>query len=218
MNITYMDSYIETFETWNKIASVYEGQFMGLDLYNETYDYLCNTIIKEEASILDVGCGPGNITKYLLSKRPDFQINGIDIAPNMVRLAKSNNPTASFHIMDSRHISELKTKYEGIICGFCLPYLSEADCTKLIYDTHGLLSDTGFLYLSFVEGNQKDSGFKVGSTGDRMYFYYHNLNFIKAQLIENEFNVLETFHIEYVKTETFKETHTIVIAKKKTTA
>ena len=79
-----MDKYEETFETWDKVAYLYQEKFMDLDLYNETYDFICNSILKDNARILDVGCGPGNITKYLLSKRPDFDILGIDISPNMI--------------------------------------------------------------------------------------------------------------------------------------
>lgn len=56
----------------------------------------------DSAAIVEVACGPGNITKYLLNKRPGFKIGGIDLAPNMVELAKVNNPTASFQVMDSR--------------------------------------------------------------------------------------------------------------------
>ena len=86
-----MDRYKEPFETWNKVASLYQVKFMGLNLYNDTYDFICNLITKDNAKILEIGCGPGNITKYLLSKRPDFDIFGIDIAPNMIELAKKNS-------------------------------------------------------------------------------------------------------------------------------
>ena len=129
-----MNRYKETFETWNKVALLYQDKFMDLDLYNETYDFVCNSIIKNKAKILEIGCGPGNITKYLLAKRPDFDIYGIDIVPNMIELAKRNNPTANFSIMDCRKISTLTTKFDGIICGFCLPYLSQTESAKLVAD------------------------------------------------------------------------------------
>src|SRR5437016_8972835 len=109
-----MDTYKETFETWNKVASLYEDKFMYLDIYNETYDVFCNSISKDNPNILEIGCGPGNITKYLLSKREDFHIDGIDIAPNMIELAKKNNPTANFSVMDSRRINELDKFYDEI--------------------------------------------------------------------------------------------------------
>jgi trans-aconitate methyltransferase len=211
-----MDRYKETFETWNKVASLYQDKFMHLDLYNDTYDFICNSIVKNKAKILEIGCGPGNITKYILSKRPDFDIYGIDIAPNMIELAKKNNPTARFAIMDSRKIDDIKTTYDGIVCGFCLPYLSQTDRKKLITDCCNLLNENGLLYLSFVEGDQSKSDFQVASSGDRSFFYFHNLHELKTQLIESKFDELKTCKVEYKKTETEFETHTILTAKKKT--
>ncbi len=130
-----MDPYQETFETWNKVASLYEENFMDLDLYNVSYDFIINSVNKVNAKVLEIGCGP----KYLLSKRPDFDIFGIDIAPNMVELAKKNNPLASFAVMDSSNINEIQSKFDAIICGFCLPYLSESDRDKLIQDANNLI-------------------------------------------------------------------------------
>ena len=49
-----MDSYKETFETWNKVAQMYQDKFMDLDLYNETYDLFCDTIVTENSKILDL--------------------------------------------------------------------------------------------------------------------------------------------------------------------
>ena len=188
---------------------------MDLNLYNGTYDFICNAITKGNAKLLEIGCGPGNITKYLLSERPDFDIFGIDIAPNMIELAKKNNPKARFAIMDSRQIDKIKTKYDGIVCGFCLPYLSQTDVQKFVADCYNLLNEDGLIYISFVEGNPNKSNFQVSSSGDRVYFHYHNLNDVKSQLVENNFEVLKAFKVEYKKAET--EIHTILTAKKKTT-
>lgn len=209
-----MDRDKETFETWNKIASLYEDKFMDLNLYNETYDFICNSITKNKAKLLEIGCGPGNITKYLLTERPDFDIFGIDIAPNMIELAKKNNPTASFAIMDTRKIDEIKSKYDGIVCGFCLPYLSENESQKFISDSSNLLNENGLIYISFVEGEPSESEFKVGSSGDRVYFYYHNLEEIKNQLLLNSFKELKIFRVNYKKSETEFDIHTIITAKK----
>ena len=207
--------YQETFETWNKVATLYQDKFMDLDLYNDTYDFICKAIDTTGAKILEIGCGPGNITKYLLSKRQDFDIFGIDIAPNMIRLARINNPNASFAIMDIREIDEIKNKYDGVICGFCLPYLSKTDSEKLIFDIKNLLNDDGLIYLSFVEGDPAKSDFQVSKSGDRSYFYYHNLDALKVNLKVNSFEEIKTFIVEYKKSETEKEKHTILIAKKK---
>lgn len=209
-----MDRYKETFDTWNNIASIYQDKFMELDLYNNTYDFICTFIDKPTAKILEIGCGPGNITKYLLSKRPDFEIFGIDIAPNMVELAKQNNPTAHFAIMDCRQINSLDTKFDGIIGGFCLPYLSQTECEELISNSYDLLNDNGLIYLSFVEGEPDKSEFKVGS-GGRVYFNYYKLDDIKKQLNKFKFEELNTFKVKYKISETEFDIHTILTAKKK---
>lgn len=208
-----MDQYKETFNTWNKIAELYQDKFMKLDLYNNTYDFFCDAIVKPNAKLLEIGCGPGNITKYLLNKNADFDILGIDIAPNMVELAKKNNPAADFVVMDTREMNTLTSKFDGIIAGFCLPYLSQTECDDLIYNSCELLNNNGVIYFSFVEGNAKDSGFKEGNAG-RVYFYYHNLNALKEQLIKSKFQEIETFKVAYKRSETESEMHTILIAKK----
>ncbi len=208
-----MDRYEETFNTWNKIASLYQDKFMKMDLYDNSYDVICNSIKTDKTKILDIGCGPGNITKYLLAKRPDFQIYGIDIAPNMIALAKENNPTAKFDVMDSRKMDGIKEKFDGIVCGFCIPYMSPADYEKLFRDAYDLLAENGLFYLSFVEGNTENSGFQT-SNKDRVYFYYHSLKEMKARLIEHRFTGLKIFAIDYKKSSLERETHIVLIGRK----
>lgn len=206
--------YTETFNTWNKIAALYQAKFMDLEVYNETYDFICQSITTNKPNLLEIGCGPGNITKYLLSRRPDFQIFGIDVSPNMIELAKKNNPTASFGVMDCRQIDHIKTKYDGIICGFCLPYLSHVDSQKLLADCYHLLNDHGLIYLSFVEGDPSDSGYKSGSGGDKTYFYYYRSNDLIEQLQTHHFNSIKVFKVRYQKDEQETETHIILTATK----
>ncbi len=209
-----MDKYKETFQTWNKIASIYKDKFMDLDLYNDSYDIFSELIPKRNSAILEIGCGPGNITKYLLDKRSDFKITATDIAPNMIELAKKNNIAADFKVLDSRDIGELNMEYDAIIAGFCIPYLSKEDCAKLIKDSSNLLVDTGVIYLSFVEGDYKDSNYQSSSSGDRVFFYYHNLNKFKKVLEINGFEIVEIMHKKFEKSDKSEEIHTILIARK----
>lgn len=208
-----MDKYIETFETWNNIATIYQDKFMKMDLYNDSYDYLCTTISKTDAKLLDVGCGPGNITQYLLCKRPDFDIMGIDIAPNMIELARKNNPAAKFTLMDSRNIGSLNTKFDGVVVGFCLPYLSTEECRHLINQSAGLLNENGLIYLSFVAGHPSESAFKSGS-GGRVFFQYHEADEVLHQLTDAGFDVIKIFEINYKTSETTADIHSVFVAQK----
>lgn len=209
-----MNHHQETLETWNKVAALYQEKFMDLDLYNESYDVFCNAINVDKADILEIGCGPGNISKYILSKRPDFRLIGIDYAPNMVKLAQKNIPNASFRVMDCKDIRSIDKKFDGIVGGFCLPYLTPEECAQLISDANYLLNKSGVLYLSFVEGDPEQSGYKTGSSGDRTYFYYHQQQVLNNYLKQFGFTERKTFFVEYSHLRETKEVHTIILAGK----
>ena len=209
-----MNPHQETLNTWNKVAQLYQEKFMDLEMYNESYAIFCDAIVKSNASILEIGCGPGNITKQLLRLRNDFSIHGIDFSANMIELAQKNNPTAQFEVMDARNILKLNITFDGIIAGFCLPYLSEEESLKLIADASTLLNKNGILYISFVEGDPTRSGFHASSTGDRTYFYYHEVTRLTKGIIDVGFETPTMLHIHYGNANSKQELHTILIAKK----
>lgn len=211
-----MDNYKKTFETWDKVAQQYQDKFMDMDLYNDTYDIFCRLVAKQQAQVFEIGCGPGNITKYILSKRPGFRILAIDTAPNMIRLAKENNPSADFKVMDCREIDKLDLKFDAVICGFCMPYLSKDDCAKLIKDCSSLLNNNGILYFSTIENDHDKSNYETSSDGQHhMFVYYHQENYLREYLEENNFDVAELIRKTFPKNDGTISTHIIFIARKK---
>jgi len=205
-----MDKHEETFETWNKMASLYEEKFMNLDIFNESYDSFLDSLSGEQHEVFEIGCGPGNITRFLLQKRPDLKILGTDIAPNMIELARKNNPGARFEVIDGRKIGQLKEKFDGIVGGFCLPYFSSEEVEKLIVDAASLLNKRGVVYLSFVDGDPSESGFKSNGQGDRVFIYYHRMETLKKLLAENGFGELKTFQIQFKE----MDTQSVIIGRK----
>lgn len=208
-----MDVYKKTFETWNKLADWYQEVFMDFDLYDDSYDIFCEYLLQLKPKILEIGCGPGNITKYLLTKRPDIDLLGIDVAPNMIDLAKANNPNATFQIMDCRNIADLITKYDAIMCGFCMPYLSKSDCEDLFKNAHNLLNNNGIAYFSFVDGNYENSGLNTNSKGDSIYFCFHERDVIK-KMLQKYFAIKNEIEKIYYRSENLSETHCIYIVQK----
>jgi len=168
-------------EVFDKLAELYQQKFMDVSIYSESLDLFCK-VLPKNAEVLELACGPGNITSYLLKNRPDLKICGTDLAPNMIRLAKQNNPSAEFGIMDCREISRLEKKYDAIMCGFCLHYLSKEETIKLIQDALTLLNTGGFLYLSTMEDEYSKSGLRRGSTGDEIFMHYHEAAYLTEAL------------------------------------
>ncbi len=206
--------YSETHKTWNKVAQRYEEKFMDLELYNDSYQRFCDELSRPDASLLEIGCGPGNITRQLLKRNPKLNILATDVSKNMIDLAKKNNPGIEVQVLDGRNLKSIKNKFDGIISGFTIPYLSKSDSQKLLRDCTRLLNEEGVLYLSFVDGDYGQSGFVSGSSGDRTYFYYHQLETIKQTLEENNMNTVEVFKKAYQRSDENAEWHTILILKK----
>lgn len=165
-----MDKSAMAVAIFDKLAGLYEQKFMNVDLYADTLNWFCQNT---KTKILELACGPGNVTRYLLGKRPDLQILGTDLAPNMLTLAQKNNPGAEFKLMDCRNLLQLKECYDSIVCGFCLPYLSMAETAQLIADAAQILNPDGYLYLSTMEADYAKSGEEFSSTGDKVYLYYY---------------------------------------------
>lgn len=210
-----MDLYQKTFHTWDKLASAYQERFMEMDLYNDTYNSFCKLVVKQDAKILEIGCGPGNITRHLLSNRPDFKLLGLDIAPSMIKLAQMNNPGARFEVMDARDIDKLQGRFDGIICGFCLPYLSKEDVAKLIKDCSALLNKEGTLYFSAIEGDYDKSGVEPSSDGQHsMFVYYHEAYYLENYLKQHGFELTNFVRKEFPKQDGIIQIHMILIARK----
>ncbi|AUC24099.1 SAM-dependent methyltransferase [Polaribacter sejongensis] len=207
----------ESVETYNKSASNYQDKFMKMDLYNDTFDTFCELIEDENSKILEIASGPGNVTKYLLRKKPGLKILGIDLAPNMIEFAKENNPKAEFKVFDCREISKIELQFDGIMCGFCMPYLSKEECEKLIYDAAKLLNSSGLLYISTMEDDYEKSGYELTSFSgeNRVYIYYHQAEFLSECLKKYGYEIIDLQRKKYPEPDGTFLTDMIFIARKK---
>lgn len=210
----YMDKNKIAVDVFNKLADLYQSKFMDVSIYHDTFDVFCNAIKKKDAKVLELACGPGNITKYLLTKRPDFKLLGTDLAPNMLELAKVNNPQAQFALMDARLIVVLEEKHDALMCGFILPYMSKEEAEKMIMDASKILNQGGVIYISTMEDDYSKSGYKKGSTGDEIYMYFHQADYLIAALKKYGFEIIEEQRKIYQMQENVDTVDLILIAKK----
>ena len=211
-----MDKTKMAVDLFDKYADRYQEKYMDVSLYHDTFDLFCDDIKKENAEILELGCGPGNITRYLLEKRPGIKLLGTDLSKRMITLAKINNPAAEFELMDCRDFRRTGKKYDGIMGGFCLPYLSKEDSIKLIQDAFASLNPDGVLYLSTMEDDYDKSGLKGPSSGepDQLFIHYHEAGYLTEALTVNGFAILELSRKEYSGPDGAPVTDLVIIAQK----
>lgn len=180
-----------TVATFNKLAQRYQDKYMNLEDYDDTYALFCKHLNSPSARVLELACGPGNVTRALLQRLPDLQIIATDLAPQMVELARRNNPTAQCAVMDCREVGGQGKNFDALVCAFGLPYLSRAEAASLIADAVAVLNPGGLLYLSAMEAEESRSGWQTSSTGDKVYIHYHDEAHLRAALNTHGFEIID---------------------------
>lgn len=180
-------------------ANEYQEKFMAQDLYHASFDRFCDAVTPQQAHVLELACGPGNITRYLLEKRPDFRILATDLSPNMLDLARKNNPGASFQLLDCRAVGQLDRSFDAVMFGFGLPYLSKRAALKLIRDVSGLLRPGGMFYLSTMEDDYRQSDWKLPSSGvgPKVFIHYHQADYLVEALQRNGFDLIDASRVDF---------------------
>ena len=167
-----MDTCQISVNTFDRFAERYAQKYLALDTYDDYYRQFCLHVSRQGANVLDVACGPGNVSAYLVRERPDLQVLGIDLAPSMVRLAQTHVLSASFLVHDCRHLADLGRVFDGIAYAFGLNYLNKEDAEQFFESLSKVLAPNGVLYLSTMSGPAEHSGLETSSSGDQIYVYY----------------------------------------------
>jgi SAM-dependent methyltransferase len=209
-----MDRSADSARVFHKLADRYRDKFMDLTLYDDSYRDFCDLVRPGRARVLDAACGPGNVACYLMAQRPELDLLGIDLAPRMVELAREAVPSAHFTVHDCRRLADLRGTFDGIICAFGLPYLSEEEAMAFVSAAGEVLDPGGVLYLSTMLGKVEDSGFEKCSTGDEVYIHYHSEEQVGGWLQDCGFTVLKQRRLASPSGAARKTTDLIVIAKK----
>lgn len=180
-------------------AERYRELFMDTSLYHTSFDGFLDLLPTSGSSVLELACGPGNITRYLLDRRPDLDILGTDLAPRMLELARVTCPEAQFQLLDARKIGSLQRSFHGILCGFCLPYLTAKETETLFRDAGAILHPQGVFYVSTMEDDPAKSGFRTPSDGkgEAAYITFYQAEFLTQALVAAGFTVQDVQRVSY---------------------
>ncbi len=140
-------------EGWSAVASTYvELLFHELD--GKPFD---RSMLEEFASlahdhlpVLDLGCGPGHVSKHLLGR--GLAMHGIDLSPEMIRLAKSLVPGATFEVGDLLSLDLPRGEYGGALLLYSLINLVRDDVPSVLAAVSKALAPNAPLLVAVHEG------------------------------------------------------------------
>ena len=95
------------------VVSAYTGIDLGPD---EVTILLRHHQLFRSGKVLDVGCGAGRLTRYLLEICPHYE--GLDLSASMVARCRRRFPEERFHVCDMRQMSVVQSNSVALVTLF----------------------------------------------------------------------------------------------------
>jgi tRNA (cmo5U34)-methyltransferase len=150
-------------EHFEEEAEEFDNTILKLiPFYNEMIDSMISTIPFEgsdQFEVLDLGCGTGNVSQAVKEKFPNAKISCLDIAENMIEMAKiklANYNGIDYYIGDFSDF-DFEKKYNIVVSSLALHHVKTDDDKKKLYRRiFGVLRDGGvFLNSDVVLGSNE---------------------------------------------------------------
>ncbi|WP_435355427.1 class I SAM-dependent DNA methyltransferase [Emticicia sp. SJ17W-69] len=211
---------------YTSLAKVYHEIYQTLFNYDDEFAFYETYLQAHQIkSIVEIGCGTGNLAKRLVDA--NYEYLGIDLFQEMLDIATRNAPNASFTQGDVRNFSLPSTSDCFLITGRSISYLTTTydilqsmDCIYKNLKPNGILMfdaiDAAQLFLDFKElkkdeliasfgenyykrNSESKPNLKTGWTWDWSSVYYQLDSNQTYQEIGQDFSTLRAFTKDEVR-------------------
>jgi len=184
---------------WN--PTLYDNSHDFVSKYGEGILSYLNP--KPGETILDLGCGTGDLTKEIFLSGAN--VVGVDNSADMIAKARTKYPDIEFQQMDARKL-KFDTRFDAIFSNAVLHWIPEKE--KVIERMHSLLKENGRIVLEFGgKGNNqqmlkalrdsfKKRGFYDNAKID--FWYYPSIGEYTTELEKLNFRVIHATHFDRI--------------------
>lgn len=146
----------EVQSSYDRVAENYATQFRD-ELDKKPFDRKMLDWLAEKVSglgvICDMGCGPGQIARYLHSQ--GVKVCGVDLSPAMVQQAQGLNPEIPFQQGDLLALADVAdNSYGGIAAFYSIVHIHQHKAVRALQELKRVLRPAGVLLLTFHIGQE----------------------------------------------------------------
>ena len=150
------------------------------------YEFL--SFLPKNAKILDAGCGPGR--DALTLSEEGYEAVGIDLTPEMIKLAKESGPDIDFHVRDLRKTEFDEASFDGIWANASVIHIPKQEIGIVLKEFARILKPSGILFVSVLKGEgERAHLMKYFYEGELAVSFYDKDEF-SVELERNGFKVL----------------------------
>jgi trans-aconitate methyltransferase len=158
---------------------------------------------KPAETILDLGCGTGDLTKEIFLT--GARVKGVDSSSDMITKAKAKFPEIEFHQMDAREL-KFDDKFDAIFSNAVLHWIPQKEI--VISKMYSHLNDNGRIVLEFGGKGNNQQMLKVlrevflqrgyVSNAKINYWYYPSIGEYSTELEKQNFRVTHAEHFDRI--------------------
>jgi SAM-dependent methyltransferase len=142
--------------SYDRVAQKYAEQFRD-EISKKPFDRKMLDLLAEKINrrgvICDLGCGPGQIARYLHGR--GVKACGIDLSPEMVRQAQRLNPDIPFQQGNMLALTDVAdNSYGGIVSFYSIIHIPRSSVVTALRELKRVLRPKGWLLLTFHVGEQ----------------------------------------------------------------
>jgi SAM-dependent methyltransferase len=149
------DKILNTQASYDQVAAEYAEEFKD-EMDHKPFDRDClDRLARETAGlgpICDMGCGPGQIARYL--HRQGVDTLGVDLSPRMVAEAQRLNPEIPFHQGDMLALPDAENSWGGIAAFYCIIHIPREKIVNALREMKRVLKPGGVLLVTFHIGDE----------------------------------------------------------------
>jgi SAM-dependent methyltransferase len=149
------DIVLNTQNSYDQVAREYAEKFKD-EMDDKPFDRDCLDRLAREVGelgpICDLGCGPGQIARYL--HRRGAQTLGVDLSPCMIAEAQRLNPEIPFHEGDMLSLPDAENSWGGIAAFYCIIHIPRERVVNALREMKRVLKPGGVLLITFHIGDE----------------------------------------------------------------
>lgn len=142
-------------ESYDSAADAY-AEHLATELAGKPLDrHLLNRFAEEARSrglVADLGCGPGHVARYL--QEQGVTVVGIDLSPEMVRVATGLHPGIEFRIGDMNRLDLPDASLAGIVAFYSIVHFRPVELSPVFQEARRVLMPGGLALISFHIGDE----------------------------------------------------------------
>ncbi|MCC6554574.1 MAG: class I SAM-dependent methyltransferase [Polyangiaceae bacterium] len=142
--------------SYDRVAAEYAERFSD-ELRHKPLDRALLDCFADEVrcrgAVLDVGCGPGQLARYLHGR--GLAVTGVDLSPAMAALAAQRSPGIDFRAGSMLGLPFDDGAFAGVAAFYCIVHLAQGELPAAFREFHRVLRPGGLAIVSFHVGAER---------------------------------------------------------------